>query len=208
MYFKDRIDAANKLKIALEKYKNKDVVVLALLRGGIIIADIIATYLNAKLDIIICKKLSSPDSSELAIGSICSNEVYLNEDLIKNLNINKDYIEKEIERKKNECITKEKLYRNYNQIDITNKTIILVDDGIATGSTIISAINALKNKAKKIVIASPVTSIEASKKIKQLVDDFICLNIPSDFFSISEFYEDFEQIDDCKVTEILKNHFK
>jgi predicted phosphoribosyltransferase len=201
MIFKDRIDAANQLKTHLEKYKNNDVVILAILKGGIIIADILAKYLNAKLNILICKKITIEEYPELAIGSICLNEVFINEDIKTEKNILDLAIKKTLKDYKK----KEKLYTPLKNEDIQDKTVIIADDGIATGSTILSSIKFLKNKAKKIIVTSPVASNIASIKIKPLVDEFICLNISNDFFSVSQFYENFDPISDKQVIEVLKN---
>jgi predicted phosphoribosyltransferase len=201
MIFKDRIDAANKLKQPLEKYKNKDVIILALLKGGIIIADILAKYLNTKLDILICKKITMDEYPQLAIGSICLNEIFINNDI----KVEKNKLDLAIKKALDEYKKKEKLYSFFKKTNIRNKIVIIVDDGIATGSTVLSAIQALKNKTKEIIIATPIASNLATNKIKPLVDGYICLDIPDDFFSVSQFYENFDQIDDEKVLEILKN---
>jgi len=206
MYYKDRNDAAEKLSILLQKYKDKkNIVVLALPRGGVILGDVICKNLNLKLDIIIPKKLNSPISKELAIGAICENSIYLNTQLIKDLNISKELIQQEIKEKKELLLQQKKLYKKQDSLNIKNKTIILVDDGIATGATLIVVIIAIKEKqAKKIIVATPVAPYITIEKLKTLVDEIICPYTPDDFYAISQYYDNFEEISDSLVIKILK----
>ncbi|NGX29112.1 MAG: putative phosphoribosyl transferase, partial [Candidatus Anoxychlamydiales bacterium] len=176
MLFKNREDAANKLSLALKKYKNdKDTIILALPRGGVVIGDIIAKKLNIPLDVIIPKKIISRSFEELAIGAICEETIYLNEQLIKDLNISDEYIQKELQKAKNDALKKNKLYRkNKGFLDLNDKTVLLVDDGIATGATIIAAIEAIKvKKAKRIIVASPLAPYPIVSILKAKVFEVI-----------------------------------
>lgn len=207
MLYKNRSDAAEKLSSLLQNYKNnKDAIILALPRGGVVVGDVIAKNLNLPLDVIIPKKISAPFMEELAIGAICENSIYLNEELIKDLKISKEFIQKEIEEKKKQILERKKLYkRDKTFLDIKNKIIILVDDGIATGATIIVSIYALKEKkAKKIVVASPISPITTIEKLKPLVDEIICPYTPDDFYAIGQYYDNFDEIPDDVVKSILK----
>ncbi|NGX36100.1 MAG: putative phosphoribosyl transferase [Candidatus Anoxychlamydiales bacterium] len=207
MLFKNREDAANKLSLALKKYKNdKDTIILALPRGGVVIGDIIAKKLNIPLDVIIPKKIISRSFEELAIGAICEETIYLNEQLIKDLNISDEYIQKELQKAKNDALKKNKLYRkNKGFLDLNDKTVLLVDDGIATGATIIAAIEAIKvKKAKRIIVASPLAPYPIVSILKAKVFEVICLYMPDTFFAIAQFYEKFDQVRDEEVINILK----
>ncbi|NGX33687.1 MAG: putative phosphoribosyl transferase [Candidatus Anoxychlamydiales bacterium] len=207
MLFKNREDAAKKLAKLLQNYKNKkDTIILALPRGGVVVGDILSKELNLKLDIIVARKISSPILEELAIGAICEDFQFLNEEIIKGYGISDEYLKKEIEKEKNLAKEKENLYRqNKKPIYLKDKTIILVDDGIATGSTMIAAINALKiKKVKKIIVAIPVGPYNTIEKLNKMADEVICLYIPDDFFAIAQYFEKFDQVSDKKVIEILK----
>ena len=207
MLFKNREDAALKLSGALKKFKNdKNTIVLALPRGGVIIGDILAKELNLELDVIIPKKIISRTFEELAVGAVCEDSIYLNEQLIKDLNISDEYIEKEIQKEKNEALKKNKLYRkNKKSLELQDKTIILVDDGIATGATMLVAIEAIKaKKAKRIIIVTPIAPYPIVSILKTKVFEVLCLYIPDTFFAIGQFYENFEQVTDEEVIAILK----
>ncbi len=207
MLYKNRIDAAQKLVTFLQNYKNnKDVIVLALPRGGVILGDVIAKNLNLKFEVIIPKKLGSPISKELAIGAICENTVFLNNQLIKDLDISQEFIDKEIEEKKQEILERKKLYKkDKTPLNVKHKIVILVDDGIATGATMIASIYALKElRAKKIIVAIPLAPYTTIEKLKTLVDEIICPFIPDDFYAISQYYDNFEEITDKEVIRILK----
>jgi predicted phosphoribosyltransferase len=207
MYYKNRIDAAEKLSSLLIKFKDKkDVIVLALPRGGVIIGNIIAKNLNLEFDVIIPKKIISPTIEELAIGAVCENSVFLNKQLIKDFAISDEYIKLQIEKQKEKILERKKLYkRDKSYLNVKGKTIILVDDGIATGATIIASIYALKEKqAKKIIIATPLAPYLIIEDLKKLVDEVICPFMPDNFYAIGQYYDNFEEISDEEVIKILK----
>ncbi|NGX33356.1 MAG: putative phosphoribosyl transferase [Candidatus Anoxychlamydiales bacterium] len=207
MLFKNRQDATKKLSSLLKKYKNKkDTIIIALPRGGVVIGDILSKELNLSLDIIVARKLSSPLLEELAIGAICEDFEFLNEELIKGYDISDEYLKKEIEKEKNLANARETLYRqNKKPIYLKDKTILLVDDGIATGATMIAAIGALKKrKVKKIIVAIPLGPYFTIEKLNKLVAEVICPYIPDDFLAIAQYFENFEQVSDTEVIEILK----
>jgi putative phosphoribosyl transferase len=211
MIYKDRIDAAKQLVKLLLIYKNcKDAIILALPRGGVVLGDIIAKDLNLKLDIIISKKISSSISKELAIGGICENSIFLNEELINDLKMSEAFLKKEIEEKKKEILERKKLYnKNKTPLKLKNKIVILVDDGIATGATIIAAVDAIKKMlAKKIIIAVPVAPYTTIETLRKLADEIICPYTPDDFYAIGQFYDNFEEITDKMVLDILNDYAK
>ena len=208
--FKNRIEAGKKIAQKLISYKNnKNILVLGLPRGGIILANEIAKKINSQLDIIVPRKIGSPYDPEFAIGAITEEgEAFLNKDIINNYNISKEYIDKEIIKEKKEAKRRLKIYRgNKKLIDYKDKIIILVDDGIATGSTILAAIFSIKKfKPKKIIVAVPVLSRDIINIIKKEVDKLIYLEAPFFFEAIGSFYEEFEQTSDKEVKGIMKNY--
>jgi len=209
MLFKDRKDAGVQLsEKLLKKYKNnKDALVLALPRGGIVVGDVIAKNLNLKLDLIIPRKIPSPISEELAIGAVCEDSVYLNKELVEDFNISDEYLENQINEQKNKIQQRKKIYKKYfENLLIKNKIILLVDDGIATGATMFAAILALKKKKpKKIVVCIPVGPSFTLDALKKSVDELVCLCEPEAFYAISQYYENFDQVTDEEVLTILRS---
>ncbi|MFL6413857.1 MAG: phosphoribosyltransferase [Nitrososphaeraceae archaeon] len=215
---------------------NDEFIVLAIPRGGVVIGDIVSNMLHAKLDIVVSRKIGAPDNPELAIGAVMPDGSYfLNEDIVNMLNVPKYYIteqaniqKKEIERRlqsfRGEISKGEEeeensgYYDDYNNFE--GKTVILVDDGIATGATIISAANWLKTKqncCKTLIIAVPVApppsqlSLQSSNedivsKLNQIADKVIILYRPEQFYAVGQFYEHFEQVSDTEVREIMIRH--
>ena len=207
MLFRDRVEAGIKLAKRLEKFRRENVVVLAIPRGGVVVGFQVAKYLNAPLDIVIPRKLGALDNPELAIGAISQDgSTILNQELIKALGVSNEYIELEKRRQLAEIKRRLTKYRgSVKYPDLKNKVIILVDDGIATGATVLAAVKFIKKLgAKKIVVATPVAPPDAVKKLRTEVDEVITLETPELFFAIGQFYEDFEQISDEEVIELLK----
>ena len=208
MQFKNRHEAGIKLAEQLKKYKNnKNVVVLAIPRGGVEIGYEIAKFLNAKLDIVVTKKIGLPGDEEFAIGSIGPDKkVMLNEETLRIYNVHDDYLE-EIKREIGEEIKRRyKAYKgNYQLQNLKGKIVILTDDGIATGFTTKAAIDYIKSQnPKKLILAVPVSPSDFAREIKKEVDDFVCLHSTNKFYSISQFYEDFQQLTDEEVKRYLK----
>ena len=212
MIYKDRKDAGLQLASRLTKYKDReDVLVLALPRGGVVIGYEVAKALNCLLDIIIIRKIGFPGQSELAIGAVSeTGTVVLNEDIISTYTVSKEYIEEEISRQKKEISRRITLYRSGKGIPpIDGKIIILVDDGVATGATIKAAISTLKKeKIVRLVAALPVSSKEAEEEIKKTVDEWVCPKTPVDFAAVGNYYQDFIQVSDEEVVELLKQKTK
>lgn len=208
MIYKDRKDAGIRLASKLTHYKDKkDVIVLTLPRGGVITGCEIARMLNCHLDIIIIRKIGFPGQPELAIGAVSeTGAVVLNEDVISIYNISKNYIEQERIKNQEEISRRISLYRGGKGIPkLDGKIIILVDDGVATGVTMKSAISALKKeKIARLVVAVPVASISAETEIKRIVDEWVCLETPYDFMAIGNYYQDFTQVSDEEVIKLLK----
>ncbi len=208
MHFKDRHEAGIKLAEDLKKYKNsKEAIVLAIPRGGVEVGYEIAKFLNVKLDIIVTKKIGLPGDEEFAIGSVGPDKkVMLNEETIKVYNISKDYINKRAREIGKEIERRYKAYRGkYELPNLKNKIVILTDDGIATGFTTRVALNYIKSqKPKQIILTVPVAPADFAREIKKEVDEFICMHSTNLFFSISQFYDYFPQLEDEEVKKYLK----
>ncbi len=206
--FEDRIDAGKKLANLLLFYKKSpDVVVLAIPRGGVVVAKALSDALILPLKCLITKKLGAPDNPELAIGAVGPGRVkYLDKDLIGKLRIDKKYISREIQNKYQEVKKREKDLGEYNFTQKNKwKTVILVDDGIATGATVIAAALFLRKIGKKIVVAVPVIAKDNFEKISKLVDRLICVEMADDFRAVGQFYKTFSQISDLEVINILRS---
>jgi len=212
MIYKDRKDAGLQLASRLTEYKDReDVLVLALPRGGVVIGYEVAKALNCLLDIIIIRKIGFPGQTELAIGAVSeTGAVVLNEDIISTYTVSKEYIEEEISRQKKEISRRITLYRSGKGIPpLDGKIIILVDDGVATGATIKAAISTLKKeKIVRLVAALPVSSKDAEEEIKKTVDEWVCPETPVDFAAVGNYYQDFTQVSDEEVVELLKQKTK
>lgn len=208
MHFKDRHEAGIKLGEKLKKYKNdKDVIVLAIPRGGVETGYEIAKFLNVKLDIIVTKKIGLPGDEEFAIGSVGPDKkVALNEETIRIYNVSEEYISQQKKEISKEVERRYKAYRGkYELPNLKNKIVILADDGIATGFTTRAAIEYIKSqKPKKIILAVPVAPADFASEIKKEVE-FICLHSTNLFFSISQFYGNFPQLEDEEVKKYLKD---
>ncbi|MBD3360832.1 phosphoribosyltransferase [Candidatus Peregrinibacteria bacterium] len=208
MIFHDRKEAGKKLAEKLSGYKDKkDVILLGLPRGGVVTAHEIAKQLNLPLDIVVPRKIGAPGNPELAIGAITeTGEGIFDENLVKMTNASKDYIDKIVEEEKKEAVRRLKVYRGKKEPKkIKDNTVILIDDGIATGSTMRAAIKSVKKKgAKKIVVAVPVLPRDAVKKFKEEADELVYIDAPYFFGAVGAFYEVFEQTTDKEVVEIMK----
>ena len=205
--FKDRQEAGQILANKLSNYAKQNVIVLGLPRGGVPVAFEVAKALKATLDVYVVRKLGVPGHEELAMGAIASGDVrILNKPAIADLLISEEEIEAETRKEREELKRRELLYRDDRPpLDVTNRTVILVDDGIATGSTIKAAIAALKKqKAGRIVVAVPVAPASTIEEIKGDVDEVICVSSPEFFYAISLWYDEFPQTSDEEVRELLK----
>lgn len=207
--FKNRIEAGQKLASKLESFRGKkDVLILGLPRGGVVTANVIAKALDLPLDVISPKKIGAPMNPEYAIGAITEDgEGTFNEKEISRLHIPKEYLEITIQEAKKEALKRQNLFRlGKPPLDVTKKTVIIIDDGMATGLTMIASVLSIRKKgASKIVVATPVASLESIHKIKEIADEVICLETPLLFYAVGQFYEEFEQTSTENVIDIL-NH--
>ena len=206
--FNDRSDAGIQLASRLKEYKDKKgVLVLALPRGGVVTGYEISRNLNAPLDIVIVRKIGFPGQPELAIGAVSeTGTIVLNDYIISGYGVSKEYIESEVSRQKEEIARRVKLYRKGKWLSgLEGKTVILVDDGIATGATMKVAIATLREeKLNKLVVALPVAPSSVAEEIEKIVDEFICIETPLDFMAVGSYYYDFTQVSDKEVVELLR----
>jgi putative phosphoribosyl transferase len=207
--FRDRQDAGIRLSDKLKAYKdNRDALVLALPRGGVATGFEIARLLNLPLDVLIVRKIGAPWQPELAAGAVSeTGTVVINQNVVSAYGIPKEYMEKEIARQKDEISRRISLYRKGKGIGgLEGKIVLLVDDGVATGATMKSAVLTLKQeKLKKLVIALPVAPPETADELRKKADELICLETPGDFMAVGAYYQDFTQVSDDEVVKMLKD---
>lgn len=198
---KDRTEAALLLSEKLKKYQNSNSVVLAVPRGGVPIGAIIAQNLNLPLDIILSKKIGHPGNKEFAIGAVSMDSMLVDE----HPEVPREYIEREIVRLRKLLQEKYKLYMNHRKpIDIKGKNIIIVDDGIATGNTLLVSIAMLRRKEPaKIIVAVPVLPYDTVKIFEENTDEFVYLIASKYFRGVGGFYEEFHQVEDHEVIQLL-----
>jgi len=208
MVFESRVDAGRRLASQLGAYANrKDVIVLAIPRGGVPVAFEVAAALNAPLDVFVSRKLGVPGQEELAFGAIANGGVrLLDGEIVEALGIAHADVERISANVRKELERREKLYRGGRQpLVVQGKTVILVDDGIATGSSMRAAIAALQQmKPAGLVIAVPVAPPHTCNSLRPEVDELICPYQPEPFYAIGQFYADFLQVSDEDVTRLLQ----
>lgn len=197
------------MKLLVDKSSNQ-LTILAIPRGGVVTGDVVASSLGVKLDIVVSRKIGAPYNSELAIGAVMQDGSFFpNEDVISMLNVSQEYIDEQISIQKQEIERRLMRFRGSKQYHLHNKTIILVDDGIATGATMFAAIRWLKNQElKRLIVAIPVAPTDTFEKLKEeeKVDDVVLLQSPIVFSAVGSFYEDFSQVSDEKVIEIMNKY--
>jgi putative phosphoribosyl transferase len=206
--FRNRSEAGRLLADKLAKYADKpDVIVLALPRGGVPVGYEVARALHAPLDVFVVRKLGIPGHEELAMGAVASGGVrVLNDQVVNGLGIPNYVIEAVANWELQELQRRERLYRgNRPPPDVKGKTIILVDDGLATGSTMLAAVQALKKLGPaRIVVAVPVASGDTCELLQEYVDEVVCAVTPEPFYAVGLWYQDFSQTTDEEVRELLE----
>jgi putative phosphoribosyl transferase len=207
MIFPNRTEAGRRLALLLHEYANREnIIVLGIPRGGVPVALEVARTLKAPLDVLVLRKLGVPGHEELAFGAIASGGIRaLNREIIEALHISPWDIELVTEREARELKRREHAYRGRRPaLDVKGRTVILVDDGIATGSGMRAAIDALRQmKPAQIVVAVPVAPATTCDHLRGEVDELICLATPEPFYGVGQFYYDFSQVSDEEVNELL-----
>src|SRR5436190_9695131 len=205
--FPNRAEAGRVLGLKLSKYSGRDdVIVLGLPRGGVPVAYEVAQALRVPLDVFIVRKLGVPGFEELAVGAIASGGVrVLNEEVVRALPNADENIDVVTERETAELQRREREYRDGRPApELRDRTVILIDDGLATGATMRAAVKALRQRgAAKIVVAVPVGPPDTCREIEQEADETICLSTPPFFQAVGQYYEDFSQTSDEDVRELL-----
>jgi predicted phosphoribosyltransferase len=206
-YFADRLDAGKRLAQALADFHGKNAVVLAIPRGGVVVGFEIAAALVLPLDVIIPRKLGAPGNPEFAIGAVTEDgSMVLDDSVVAYLGVSRGYVEEESERQRSEIARRMTLYREgAPATEVRGKDVIVVDDGIATGSTMKAALLSVKNRgAKSVTVAVPVGPPSTIQELTRLSDRVVCLYMPEYFEAIGQFYEDFSQTSDDEVLRLLR----
>jgi predicted phosphoribosyltransferase len=205
--FKDRSEAGRVLAAKLKAYADRDdVLVLALPRGGVPVAFEVAKAINAPLDIFLVRKLGVPGQEELAMGAIATGGIrVLNEDVVRYLHIPDDVIDQVAAREQQELLRRERAYRDDRPApDVSGRTVILVDDGLATGSTMRAAVAALRQQGPaRIVVAVPTAAPQTCDEFRGEVYEIVCATTPEPFMGVGQWYEDFSQTTDEEVRSLL-----
>ncbi len=207
--FADRREAGRALAVALTAYKDGDAVVLALPRGGVPVGYEIARALAAPLDVIVVRKLRAPDEPELGLGAVVDGdhpESVLNDEVVEALKISPEYLDNEIRIQLREIQRRQQIYRKGRAAPrLADRTVIVVDDGIATGGTIRAALRGVRRAGPaKLILAAPVAPSDTVQSLRAEADDVVCLETPSDFDAIGQFYADFRQVSDDEVVALLE----
>ncbi|MBC8757640.1 phosphoribosyltransferase [Kordia sp. YSTF-M3] len=206
--FKDRIDAGKQLAQRILNYKNKDVVVVAIPRGGLPLGAIVAKALNAPLDVVLTKKIGHPINKEYAIGAVSLGNKFITD----SGEVSMSYIEDEIRSIRALLRQRQdQYYKNSKPKVLKNKIVIIVDDGIATGNTMLATIRLIKDEEpSRIIVAVPVASLSALEKLNNspFVDETVCLLIPRHFRAVGQFYTTFNSVDDKIAIQILEESNK
>jgi putative phosphoribosyl transferase len=206
MSFADRVDAGRRLAAALEPFRTRNPVVLALPRGGVPIGYHVARALGAPLDVIVVRKLGAPGHEELAVGAIARGAAYIDWPIVRQLGVSQAYLEQVTAAEERELERRERAYRQGRAaLPIEGRTVILVDDGLATGATLRAALSAVRSEhPARIVVAVPVGAPESVARFREMADDVVCLEMPPDFRAVSLSYDDFSPTSDAEVVECLE----
>ncbi len=209
--FADRAEAGRALAAELATHKlDADVVVLALPRGGLPVGREVAKAFGAPLDVVIVRKVGVPWQPELAMGAIASGSFQtLDEDLVRALGIPREEIDAVIAKESAEVARREQLYRKGRQaLDVRGQTVVLVDDGLATGSTMLVAARFIRSlDPSRLLIAVPVGSVQACKRLRSQADELICLATPEPFVAVGQWYADFRQVTDAEAQRCLERNW-
>jgi len=205
MMFSDRVEAGKRLAEALDHLDGEEVVVLGVPRGGVVVAAEVAAQHGWPLDIVVPRKVGAPFNPELGLGAIAPGVRVLDERMLRTLGVSEEYLEDEIRKQEEEIRRRTEAYRRGKApVELAGKTVVIVDDGIATGGTAIAAVRWAKAQgAKRVVPAVPVAPREAVAKLSKEADEVVALAVPEPFFAVGQWYGDFPQTSDEQVVELL-----
>ncbi len=204
--FRDRRHAGDALGARLARYRGTGALVLGLPRGGVPVAARVAAALGAELDVVVARKLGSPISAELAIGAVTADGVrFLNDDVLRALDVSDAYVDAVTAIQQAEAHRREALFRGPRPAPrVAGRTVIVVDDGLATGATMRAAVRAVRaQEPARLVVAVPVGSREATAALRTEADEVVCLHEPEFFGAVGSYYEDFGQVEDSEVQRLM-----
>lgn len=208
MYFEDRINAGEKLALEIERRVGRPSIILGIPRGGVVIGYVIAKKLHAELDVIVARKIGVPGNPELAVAAVAEDgELAVEEEVASLYGVTHEYIERQARKEAEEINRRIEKFRDKKRVmELGGKDVVVVDDGLATGTTMVAALKSVRKKSpKRLIAAAPVASREALIKVQSIADDVVVLYVPEDFFAIGEFYRDFSQVSDDEVMEYLSS---
>jgi putative phosphoribosyl transferase len=207
--YADRRQAGRLLSKSLAGYEPYRPLILGIPRGGVIVADTIARDLKTDLDIVLTRKLGAPGNPELAIGAVSeSGRIQIQHDVAEKVGVDEDYLQQEMEAQLVELQARRQRYRSVlPKVPLEGRTVILVDDGVATGATMLASLWAAQDEGpKEVIVAVPVGAQEAIERLEREADDVVCPYVPPYFYAIGQFYADFGQVSDQEVIEILHSY--
>lgn len=207
MIFHDRTDAGRQLAAALQAYRDRRPYVLAIPRGGVVVGYEVARGLDAPLDVVVPRKLRAPHNPELAVGAVAHDgSVYLDESLIANLGVDEAYLHRETETQLEEIRRRMIAYRGDRALPrLDGRVAIVVDDGLATGSTMIAGLRAVRGMSPDFLVAAiPVAPTDTSARLRGEVDEVVSLHTPTLFYAVGQFYVNFDQVSDDEVVDLLR----
>ncbi len=204
--FDDRVEAGRELALALRGYRDRQPVVLGMARGGIPVACEVAGALGASLDVIVVRKLGAPDNPEFAIGALAPGVTEINRGLVGLYGISPLALDGLIERERHEMERRERLYRgNRSPLSLEGRTVILIDDGLATGASAMAATASVRvQRPAHVVFGAPVCACDSVQRMRREVDDIVCVMTPADFRAVSLWYRDFRPTTDGEVRDCLE----
>ena len=205
MRFHDRRDAGRQLAAALQRLSLQNPVILGIPRGGVVVSAEIAAALDAPHGVVVARKLGAPDQPELAIGAVTANGVaYVDEELARLTGADEGYLQWVMREEAEEARRRESRFAHDRRPPLAGRTIVIVDDGIATGATAIAAVRDVKAQgATRVIVAVPIGPPDTIARLRQEADDVVCLGEEPDFFAVGEFYDQFDPVEDDSVVAIL-----
>ncbi len=205
MIFEDRVDAGERLAEALKEHVGPDAVALGIPRGGVIVAEVVARTLGVPLDVVVPRKVGAPGNPELGLGAVAPGVRVLDPWLIERLGVSEEYLEREIVAEEAETVRRLRVYRGDRPpLDLTGRTAIVIDDGVATGGTAVAALRwARAQGAERVILAVPVAPPQTIQRLQHEADEVVVLATPEPFFAVGEWYRRFDQTSDEEVVAIL-----